>query len=234
MQGNFQEATTVSFLCTDRLALKCHDSHEEAKHNGHEERKQNTMVGRRRLILLIGGHLAIAMVLASCGQNFRSTSGSPADSSGTPVQLSPTIIRSTGGVVLHVDAVPQQGSDTISITLANQTNQAILFPDHLTECTVILLQLIAQGVGNGQWQAVAPCRREMQTQLHMLAPGKNLTITLTSPSGQWVPGLYRASLTYFLSETRSTSKTVFSFSFPVGSFNPCQRTEIACQASPGP
>jgi hypothetical protein len=192
------------------------------------------MVRRRRLIILIGVNLAILMVLASCGQNFRSTSGSPADLSGTPVQLSPTIIRSSGGVVLHVDAMPQQGSDTISITLANQTNQAILFPDHLTECTVILLQLTAQGVGNGQWRAVAPCRREMQTQLHMLAPGKNLTITLTSPGGQWVPGLYRASLTYFLSEARSTSKTVFSFSFPVGSFNPCQRTEIACQASPGP
>lgn len=234
MQGNFQEATTVSFLCTDRLALKCPDSREEAKHIGHEERKQNTLVRRCGLIILVGVNLTILMVLASCGQNFRATSGSPADSSGTPVQLSPTIIRSTGGVVLHVNAVPQQGSDTISITLANQTNQAILFPDHLTECTVILLQLIAQGVGNGQWQAVAPCRREMQTQLHMLAPGKNLTIALTSPGGQWVPGLYRASLTYFLSEARLTSKTVLSFSFPVGSFNPCQRTEIACQASPGP
>ncbi len=192
------------------------------------------MVRRCRLIILIGVNLAILMVLASCGQNFRGTSGSPADSSGTPVQLSPTIIRSTGGVVLHVDAVPQQGSHTISFTLANQTNQTILFPDHLTECSVILLQLIAQGVDNGQWQAVAPCRREMPTQLHMLAPGKNLTIALTSPGGQWASGLYRASLTYFLSEARLTSKTVFSFSFPLGSFNPCQRTEIACQASPGP
>src|ERR1700730_7621009 len=118
---------------------------------------QNTMVRRCRLIILIGVSLALLMVLASCGQNSQGTSGSPADSSGTPVQLSPTSIRSTGGVVLHVDAVPQQGSHTISFTLANQTNQAILFPDHLTECSVILLQLLAQGVGNGQWQAVAPC-----------------------------------------------------------------------------
>ena len=192
------------------------------------------MVRCYRLMLQIGASLAILMVLASCGVNVPATSSSSADSTGTPSRPSPTLsatLPPTHGVTLRVDTVTQH---TISITLANQSNQTILFSDHLTDCTIILLQLIPQGVGNGQWQAVAPCRREILTRLYTLAPRKDLVVALTAPGSQWVPGLYRALLTYFFSGARATLKTVFSPSFPVGSFSPCQRTEIACQASPGP
>jgi hypothetical protein len=174
------------------------------------------------------------MILASCGQNAPGTSSSSTDSTVTPLRLSPTpstTLPPTSEVTLHVASVTPY---TISITLANKSNQAILFSDHLTECTIILLQLIPQGMSNQQWQAVAPCRREIMTRLHMLAPGQDLTVALTAQGGQWLPGLYRTLLTYSLSGVRATPRTVFSSSFQMGSSNLCQRTDIVCQASPGP
>jgi hypothetical protein len=198
------------------------------------KRKQNKIVRCYRLIILIGASLAILMILASCGQNAPDTSSSSTGSTVTPLRLSPTpstTLPPAGEVTLHVASVTPY---TITIILANKSNQTILFSDHLTECTVILLQLIPQGMSSKQWQAVAPCKKEILTRLHTLAPGKDLTVVLTAPGGQWVPGLYRTLLTYSLSGASATPRTVFSSSFQMGSFNLCQRTEIACQASPGP
>lgn len=187
-----------------------------------------------RLMVLIGTSLALFLTLAGCGLNNRGTAGSPADSAATVLPLSPRSNASapTDGVLLRVDGLPHSGGDPISITLLNRSNQTLVFPDHLTACSTILLQLMPQGGGSGQWQEVAPCRRAIQTRLHTLAPGQNLTVMLTPPGDQWEHGLYRAALTYSLSAARSTSKTVFSSSFSLGSFYPCRRTEIACQADP--
>jgi hypothetical protein len=192
------------------------------------------MLRRYRLMILIGTSLALFLTLAGCGLHNRGTAGSPADSAGTVLPLSPrsNASVSTDGVLLRVDGLPPSGGDPISITLLNRSNQMLVFPDHLTACSTILLQVMPPRGGSGQWQEVAPCRRAIQTRLHTLAPGQHLTVTLTPPGEQWERGLYRAALTYALSAARSTSKTVFSSSFSLGIFFPCRRTEIACQADP--
>jgi hypothetical protein len=55
-------------------------------------------------------------------------------------------------VTLNVSASVYQPGDTIVLILNNQSGQTIHFPDHLTECTVILLQRLE----NGTWTPVAP------------------------------------------------------------------------------
>lgn len=198
------------------------------------KRKQNKIVRCYRLIIQIGASLAILTLLASCGQNAPGASSSSTGPIVTPLRLSPTpstTLSSASEVTLRLASVTPY---TITIILANKSNQAILFSDHLTECTVILLQLIPQGTNSKQWQAVAPCKEQILTRMHMLAPGKDLTVALTAPGGQWAPGLYRALLIYSFSGASATPRTVFSSSFQMGNFNLCQRTDIACQASPGP
>ena len=198
------------------------------------KRKQNKAGRCYGLITLIGAGLAILVFLASCGQNGPGASYSSTASTVTSLRLSPTLsttFPTTDEVALRVASLTPYA---ISITLANKSGQTILFSDHLTECSVILLQLMPQGTSSKQWQAVAPCRKGILTRMHMLAPGKDLTVALTAPGGQWTSGLYRVMLTYSLSEAKAIVRTVFSASFPIGSSNPCQRTDIACQASPGP
>lgn len=198
------------------------------------KRKQNKIARCYRLIIQIGASLAILMLLASCGQNAPGAPSSSTGSTVTPLRLSPTpstTLSSAGTVTLRVASVTPY---IISIILANKSNQAILFSDHLTECTVILLQLLPQGTSGKQWQAVAPCKKEILTRMHTLAPGKDMTVVLSAPGGQWAPGLYRTLLTYALSGASATPRTVFSSSFQMGSSNLCQRTDVACQASPGP
>jgi hypothetical protein len=197
-------------------------------------RQDTTMLRRYRLMILIGTSLALFLTLAGCGLNNRGTADSPADSAGTVLPISPQSNASvlTDEVLLRVDGLPPSGSNPISITLLNRSNQTLVFPDHLTACSTILLQEMPPGGSSGQWQEVAPCRRAIQTRLHTLAPGKHLTVTLTPPGEQWERGIYRAALTYALSAARSTSKTVFSSSFSLGTFFPCRQTEIICQADP--
>lgn len=123
-----------------------------------------------------------------------------------------------GAVTLHITAVPQQVSDSLVLTLTNSTNQTILFPDHLTECSVVLLSMQPPSVArNGTWQIVAPCRAETATRLHTLEAAKRLTIILIPPNGQWSPGLYRGQLNYLLSGIAHQPQTVFSSSVQVGS-----------------
>ena len=188
---------------------------------------------RPTLLLASAGML---LLLAACGQNFRGSgsSSSQPGTSGTPgtAQLVrtgiPTSVPShpsptptaptqlTGNVTVQVTTIPQQVSDRMVLTINNQTNQQILFSDHLTECTVLLLQ-VQSPANSGMWQAVAPCRLMTVTRLHTLEAGKNLSITLTPPGSQWTPGLYRALLSYFSTGADHTPRTVFSSSFPVGS-----------------
>ena len=134
-----------------------------------------------RLMVLIGTSLALVLTLAACGLHTRGTPGSPADSAGTVLPLAPRSNASapTDGVLLRLDGLPASGGDPISITLLNRSNQTVVFPDHLTACSTILLQVMPPGGGGGHWQEVAPCRMALQTRLHTLAPGQQLTVTLT-------------------------------------------------------
>ncbi len=188
----------------------------------------------RLTILIIS--VGMLLFLAACGQNSTGSSVSQPGLTGTsgtaqlvktgivptkvPLHPSPTPTapaQLTGKVTLQIDTIPQQASASMVLTLNNQTNQEILFSDHLTECTVLLLQVQAQSpASSGSWQAVAPCKLMIVTRLHSLANGKSLTVTLIPPGGQWTPGQYRALLSYFSSTINQKLQTVFSPSFQVG------------------
>lgn len=188
---------------------------------------------RPTLLLASAGML---LLLAACGQNFSGSgngssqpglSGTPGTAqvvktgiipTGVPLHPSPTPTaptQLTGKVTVQLARVPQQVGDSMVFTINNQTNQQILFSDHLTACTVLLLQV--ESPGSGTWQAVALCKLMTVTRLHTLEAGKTLSITLTPPGSQWTPGLYRALLSYAPSGADRTLRTVFSPSFQVGS-----------------
>ena len=179
------------------------------------------------LLLASAGTL---LLLAGCGTNYTGGSPSPTGIAGTPGTAiavtrvpgrgSPTaspIATATGPkgtVTLQLTTVPQHSSDAIVLTLNNQTGQTILFSDHLTDCTVVLLQM--QSANIGTWQAVAPCRLMTPTRLLSLASGKALTIKLVPPGGRWVSGLYRSLMSYILPGANQQLQTVFSPNFQVG------------------
>ena len=182
-----------------------------------------------------GSLVFVLLLLAACGQNFggSGSSSSQPGLSGTPgtaqivktgivptnVPLQPSQTapaQLSGKVTLQITTSPQRTGDAVIFTINNSTNQQILFSDHLSECTVLLLQVQSPATG-GTWQAVAPCKLMTVTRLHMLEAGKTLTITLTPPGGQWTPGLYQALLSYIPAGAGHTLRTVFSSSFQVGS-----------------
>jgi hypothetical protein len=189
-----------------------------------------------RLILLLAS-AGMLLLLAACGQNF-SGSGSGASQPGltgtpgtaqlvktgivptkAPLHPSPTPTapaQLTGKVTLQIDTLPQQASTSLVLTLSNQTSHAIMFSDHLSECTVLLLQVQPQSSASpGIWQTVAPCREMIVTRLHSLAAGQTLTITLAAPGKQWAAGLYQALLSYFSSSPNQKLQTVFSPTFQI-------------------
>src|SRR5713226_7442372 len=96
-------------------------------------------------LFLIAGVIVIAAQLTGCGQNGSPGGGTNANPTPTNVPSpavtnTPLPTASTGPVTLRVGATSYHSSDTISVTLSNQSTRAIYFPDHLTNCTVILLQ----------------------------------------------------------------------------------------------
>lgn len=193
------------------------------------------MIRRHRPVLLLAG-AGMLLLLAACGQNFSGSgssssqpglSGTPGTAqlvrTGIPTRIpshpSPTPTAPTqlaGKVTVQLTTVPRQASDAMVLTINNQTNQQILFSDHLSECTVLLLQ-VESPADSGTWQAVAPCKLMTVTRLHTLEAGKTLTVTLTPPGSPWTPGLYRALLSYIPAGADHTVRTVFSPSFQVGS-----------------
>jgi hypothetical protein len=200
---------------------------------------------RHRWIICLAASMVVLIPLTGCGQNAAGNSVSQRGSTATPGSQSGftgipgsarRVKKSTltttvpahlpspppapqpihGTVTLAVNAVSLSAHDAITFTLKNETNQAIFFADHQSECTVILLQMVPGSQDNGQWQTLAPCKTLTMTRLHMLAAGQSLTITFMPPSGQWTPGLYRGVLSYAAAETDSQRKTIFSNSFKVG------------------
>ncbi len=184
------------------------------------------MNGIYRLLITLGIIAALAL-LTGCGQN--STNGATQSPSTvtpglsstathkpttTPLPTATTALLPTataGTVTLRTNAASYHVSDTITVTLSHASNQSIHFPDHLTDCTVILLQREV----NGSWEAANTCRLEIVTRLHTLNAGQSLTVQLVSPPNQWVPGLYRATLSYFTSSTTAQT-AIYSAGFQVG------------------
>jgi hypothetical protein len=195
-----------------------------------------------RLLVTLGAVAALT-VLAGCGpystNSSTSTTTPPTAVARTsppvrmkPIPTPPPRSLRTGPVTLHASASAYRPGDTIVLILDNQSEQTIRFPDHLTECTVVLLQHQVGGPSfsnplirmppqpvvhvqhqvGGTWTPVAPCRLEIVTRLHSLNPGQDLVVKLIAPFGHWLPGTYHGVLAYFAS---GSSRTIFSGDFQV-------------------
>ena len=169
-------------------------------------------------LLLIIGIMLIPALLAGCGQQ-RST-GSGTHATPTPRHVpSPAVTKTPfptatpGPVTLGVGATSYHTTATISVTLSNQSTQAISFLDHLTNCTVIQLQRQV----HGNWENVNACLLMTATRLHQLDVGKSLTVALVSSAARpWAVGLYHATLRYSTSQTfGGPTTTIYSAGFQV-------------------
>ena len=173
---------------------------------------------------MIFSTLVAMLVLAGCGQPATSGTGNLSRATPTPslgATSTPTRTANSGPVTLQANAPSYQSNDTIAITLNNGSNQTIYFGDHLTNCSVVLLlRLKVQPLtndDNGQ-AAIEPCRTQTVTRIHALAAGQHLVVRLIAPNEGWLPGIYRATLTY--SAALKLSTTIDSAAFIVGPFSP--------------
>ena len=144
---------------------------------------------------LIMGIMMIPVLLAGCGQ--QSSTGGGTHATPTPTKT-PFPTATPGPVTLSVGAASYHTTDTISVTLSNQSTQAIYFLDHLTNCTAIQLQRQV----NEHWENVHACLLMTPTRLHKLDAGKRLTVALVASAARpWAVGLYHATLRYSTSQT---------------------------------
>ncbi len=178
-----------------------------------------------RLLIIFSALTAVAL-LAACEPNTtanatgQSRTADPSSTAATAGSFAFAVRR--GSVTLHVDARSYRTGDTISVTLSNQSNQTIYFPDHLTNCSVILLQGLKVkplAAENGQAD-INPCRLAIATRIHSLGPGQRLVVRLVAPLNGWAPGFYRATLTYRTSLNAGSSITIHSAVFTVGPLAP--------------
>ena len=146
-------------------------------------------------LFLIMGIMLIPALLAGCGE-YRST-GSGTNATPAPTNT-PFPTATTGPVTLRVGAMSYHPTETISVTLSNQSTQAISFLDHLTNCTVIQLQRQV----HGNWENVHACLLLTPTRLHRLDASKRLPVALVSSAARrWAVGLYHATLRYSTTQT---------------------------------
>ncbi len=173
-----------------------------------------------RLLMPLSAIVALAL-LAGCGPyntNSSASSTTPPTAvvkSSTPVKkpiptpratpTRPPHSLRTGPVTLNVRASVYQPGDTIVFILNNQSGQTIHFPNHLTECTTVLLEQLVHGT----WVPVAPCRLMILTAFLSLGSGQELVVKLAAPRS---PGTYQGVLTYSAPGSR---KTIFSGDFQV-------------------
>jgi hypothetical protein len=190
------------------------------------------MLGIHRLLIIFCALMSLVL-FAGCGSNTaanqtglskltpNNSSSSAAKPSSTTNGYSTAVAR-TGPVTLYTDAQYYRKGDTISVTLSNQSNQTIYFPDHMTNCTVILLQrLKVQPLAGDYVQVIFdPCRLAIATQIHSLDAGQHLVERLVTSASGWVPGLYYATLSYRTSLDAGSSTTIKSGVFTVGPLVP--------------
>lgn len=160
------------------------------------------MIRRYRLLPIA---CLLLVLLGGCGHN--ATQGTSVPPTATAKPSTPA-----GSVTVHVDALSYRANDAISVTLSNQSNQTIQFPDHLTNCTIVLLQRQV----NESWESVNLCRLMIVTWMHSLDAGHSFTVKLVAPPNQWMTGLYRASLSYRMSHDAGRPTAISSAVFQVG------------------
>ena len=114
-----------------------------------------------------------------------------------------------GLVTLKVDATLYSPGDPVVVTLSNQGQESVFFPDHLTNCTVIEVQRQI----NGNWTEVNPCLLRIATREHHLNAGQHLNVELKTVTD--MVGRYRATLTYSVGESGGPSVTIHSPEFLV-------------------
>ena len=156
--------------------------------------------------------LVLSLFLAGCGYNGVSTAGSSPTTRTTGVAATPTVVTrlTPGGPgATSTPTIPPQGTpgqgvtvqtstslyrpgDPIVITVSNQTAQTILFANHQTNCTVVLLQLQT----GSSWQSVATCKLMIVTKLFPLNAGQRMSISLKPSSAAWSAGTYRVAFRY--------------------------------------
>jgi hypothetical protein len=166
------------------------------------------MIQNDRYLLILT--LVIGMfIVSSCTSN-SSSSPSPSPPSGTqPAQGSPG--SASNGVTLDLASTTYHTSDTLRITLKNSGSQPIFFPDHLTNCTVLLLEYQV----NGSWQAIDNCGTLNATRWHMLSPQQQLEVTLSPPAQGWATGHYRLKLVYHVGQRTAPPQTLYSVIYQV-------------------
>ena len=161
---------------------------------------------RRPGLLLTVSLLLISTSLVGCGSN--ATNGTAVPHTVTTASSSPA---STGSVTVGTDAPTYRTGDAIAVTLSNQSLQTILFPDHLTYCTIVLLQRQE----DESWESINLCKLMIMTRMHSLEAGHNLMVKLVAPPNQWMSGLYRVKLSYGTSQQSNHLITISSAVFQV-------------------
>jgi hypothetical protein len=168
------------------------------------------------------GTIIVLTLFAGCGSNTTAgaivplttmsdlSSVAATKSSSTAANI-PTSTLRTRPVTLRVGSPIYFIGNTISITLSNHSNRTIYFPDHLTNCTIVLLQRQM----NGNWLTANLCRLEIATRIHSLGARQRLIVRLVAPLNGWLPGLYRATLSYRASLNAGRPTTIFSAVFKV-------------------
>ena len=161
---------------------------------------------------MISGTMMVLALLAGCGPSTTvGATGLPIVVTSSSVTNGSASTGKTGPVILHTNAKVYGIKDTIFVTLSNHSNRTIYFPDHLTNCTIVLLQQPM----NGNWLTANLCRLEIATRTHSLGARQRLIVRLVAPLNGWLPGLYRATLSYRTSLNTGRPTTIFSAVFKV-------------------
>jgi hypothetical protein len=99
-------------------------------------------------------------------------------------------VPGSGQVVVQLSALTYRPGASIGITILNRTSQRIVFSDHQSECSVVLLQHQTAL----SWEPVALCKLMIVTRLHELAAGASQTVSLMAPVQP--AGTYRVVFSY--------------------------------------
>lgn len=183
----------------------------------------HTMYTKAPLLLLCLG----LVLLAGCGYNGNTptSTGNSAMAAGTPsvtpgatataTAATPAATRASGsgGVTIQLSASGYHARDTIVVTIANGTSQTIAFPDHQSNCTIVLLQRQSAT----SWQPVSICREMILTRILTLGAGKSQIVSLHAPGNGWQTGTYRVTFGYGVGANASAARgsTVSSLVFQV-------------------
>ena len=192
------------------------------------------MLRIHRVLIILSAIMFLSQLAGCASKTVANQTGSStsklAPSSSVATKPSPTTSSNSTAatrkdpVTLQVDAKFYLKGDTISVTLSNQSNQTIYFPDHLTNSTVVLLQRmkVLPLAGDDVQVIFEPCRLAIATRLHSLGGGQRLVVRLVASASGWVPGLYRATLSYRTSPDAGPSTTIGSGAFTVGPLVPLE------------